>query len=422
MRRLVPALLALALLTPASCDGGEEVALEPLLIPTLDPQLAEDARLRADERLLRRENRDRGWQCGYTQALRQVIEDATSNAPARWRSKTMSAVWVLGLVVFLVGLVGVLAAAFLLPRLRRRRRARDDDDDDSGWLAFFTEGFARLSARFERVFRFDNFDREGAKARVTALQECRETERYLRAAAESLRDVEADDGEERVARASALAEHLDTWCGDVAALRQRLAEETPGVPATAPETVLESLVSGRRAALGLCADIDRRKALGPLDDPTRWALWDLVATQRPVLPTARRPQVTAPLQPWVRPVGWAGLGGMVLSLPMVAAWTAAGGFPLFLGLLLAIASIGATLTARFHLFQAGRRVLLRGLADRVAGWLTWVTVITALLVMASAMTTAESGFNLGEPPPIEAPSHLLGAPPPAPSDLPGRVR
>jgi len=144
------------------------------------------------------------------------------------------------------------------------------------------------------------------------------------------------------------------------------------------------------------------------------ALWVGLArdlTDRPETPRDRVASVHAALAPWVRVVGHAGIGAMVLALPMLAAWMAAGAFPLFFALLFGLGALGAVLVARVHLHRAGHLPLLPGFADRVVSWLTAVLALTLLVTMLSSWMSTESGLDLGDAPPVAMPDpKLLTAP------------
>lgn len=419
VRRGGLALTALFALSLGCGEGGAPVpgkngppdGAVPSFIPLLelDPGLEAEIRLKAEESALRHENTTLGWRCGYQKSWLAVLDDARDKAPLRWRAHTVSAVLVMGLVCFGLGLIGTFLLAYLLPRLRRRQRPRRDDDAN-GWLAFFRDGLRRFLATLGRVLRVDYFDRSAARTRAEAIHEARDAERMLRGAKAALAKI-PDAPPERV---RLLTDAIGAWRDDVASVRYALEGSGAFSADVSPNRSATRLAAARKAAARLYKALLRHGVLGRTPDGGRWDLWQQLVEERPTLPySAARRAKERPLERWVRPVGWIGVFGMSIALPMLAAWTAAGAFPLFFALLFALVSIGAVLTARVHLFQAGGAALLPGLADRLAGWLTALTVAVTVLVALSAMATAESGLDLGDPPPVDLPTELQQTPPPA---------
>ena len=403
------------LLALGACQGTPE-ATPPLPAIELDARLVTDARRRAEAAVLRRDNQERGFACGYDEAWESALVDARDAAPARWRDAVFGSVFTLGWIAFALGLLGVVLLALLLPRLRKGDPDDDDDDSAHGVLALLRRSLARSLSAFARLLRVELFDRAAAEARTGAIDEGREAARLLAAATASVTAL----GEPGAPHAAELASALSVWRDDVAALASRLEAHAALAPRLDPPRLLPRLVKTRRAAQQLRLELLRAELAGSRPDDAAWTTWRQLAEGRPVLPIDRvREARRGPMPPWTRPVGWAGVAGLALAVPMSAAWTAAGAFPLFFALLFALASLGATLTARVLLFRAGRLPLLPGFADRIARTLTWLALVATALVIASSMTASESGLDLGDPPPVERPAELRA--PDLPLILPAAV-
>jgi hypothetical protein len=408
--RRAPSLVAALLLTLACAACGGDTPAPSAALPALDPKIALEAQQRAAAAALRRENEERGWECGYNEAWEVALVDARDAAPLRWRSTTFGAVLTVGLVAFAVGVVGLLLLALLLPRLRPHGRgaAEDDDEPRHGLLAFLRAGMTRILDGLGRLLRVEIFDRHAADQRLSAIHDARDAERLITATISSVKAVadEADSG-----RSSELVTALEDWRADLDLLAERLEAHGPWAPRVEPAPLVGRMVKSRRAAQQLRLECARAELAGAHPDDATWATWRQLVEGRPALPVDRSKEARrGPLPSWVRPTGWAGVAALAVAVPTSAAWTAAGAFPLFFVLLFSFGGLGATFAARIWLFQHGRRALLPGLADRVARTLTWMALLTTVLVTASSMTATESGLDLGDPPPVERPAEL-GIPP-----------
>ena len=371
----------------------------------VDPTAAAEAKQRAEADALVLENQQRGWECGYGEAWERSLMVAREQTPLRWRSTTLGAVLTVGLFAFAIGLVGLLLLALLLPRLRRGSAGDEDDDRPShGVLAFFRTAATRALDGLARLLRVEIFDRHAADARVSASHEARDARRIIAAVTVSVQAVSSEGS----ARGGELVQALAEWSADLAALSEHLEGHGPWAPRLDPGPLVGRLVKTRRAAQQLRLECARAEIAGTVPDDAAWATWRQLVDGRPNLPLGRSARVRdarrGPLPTWVRPTGWAGVAALALAIPLSAAWTAAGAFPLFFVLLFCLGGLGATFAARIWLFRHGRRPLLPGLADRIARTLTWMALLTTLLVVASSMTASESGLDLGDPPPVERPA------------------
>lgn len=437
-RALVAAVvLSLALVSAGvltGCDSDPPPPREALPRLTLDPDRIAAAKRRADKAILVRENEQRGWQCGYDEAWDAAIFEARVDTPARWRASAVGSALGTSLILLLIVFAGVAVLALVLPRLKRAPAgdARPADErtgaDAAGAVRADDQGAApdpegvvgvaravghRALAALSRALRVDYLDRAAAAARAEAIVACRDIARRLEATRDSVEDLAT----ETTAGASALSDAFGSWLDEVTSVHDALVAHRRFAAALDPARVLPRLERTRRVAVELRREavLAELSATGP--DAATWTRWAERVADRPELPVIsnRKRDVSS----WVRPTGWAGLAGLALGVPMCAAWMAAGAFPLFFALLFCVGSLGALLVARIALFQAGRLPLLPGVADRVARVMTWLGALTTLFVVASSATTAESGLDLGDPPPIEKPAGLV--PPPLPLKLPPAI-
>jgi len=446
-RTLLAALsLFVALATAPACTPEPPPPAEPTAPSSLliDSETLANAHRRAATEALRRDNIERGWRCGYGEAWEAALVDARDKAPLRWRSTTFGAVLTVGLVAFAIGIVGLLLLALVLPRLRPRSVVDDDEEPKHGFVAFVKATFTRFLNGLARLLRVEVFDRHAADQRLTAIHEARDARRLLTATRASVTALAVEGS----TRAAELVEAIDDWRADLAVLTERLEAHGPWAARVEVAPLVARLVKTRRTAQQLRLECTRAEltaklepaqrepgpddaeppddedvpaedevaarktvAKGPRPDDTTWATWRQLVDGRPTLPVDRAKDARrGPLPSWVRPTGWAGIAALALAVPMSAAWTAAGAFPLFFVLLFSLGGLGATFAARIWLFQHGRRPLLPGLADRIARTLTWVALLTTLLVGASSMTATESGLDLGDPPPVELPAERVTPP------------
>lgn len=398
--------LVVALLATLGCAAcTSDTPTPPAALPAIDPKVAIEERQRAAEDALRRDNEKRGWECGYNEAWEAALVDARDAAPLRWRSTTFGAVLTVGLIAFAIGIVGLLLLALLLPRLRPHGpgAAEDDDAPRHGFVAFLRAGLTRALDGLARLLRVEVFDRHAADQRLSAIHDARDAQRLIAATVGSVKAVSAQDA----SRSSELVAALEGWSADLELLAERLEAHGPWAPRVEPGPLVGRLVKTRRAAQQLRLECARAEIAGANPDDATWATWRQLVEGRPTLPVDRSKEARrGPLPNWVRPTGWAGVAALAVAVPTSAAWTAAGAFPLFFVLLFSFGGLGATFAARIWLFQHGRRALLPGLADRIARTLTWVALLTTLLVSASSMTATESGLDLGDPPPVERPAEL----------------
>lgn len=417
---------------------GESAPPTPSAPPVIElPKPEELIRIarQAERESFMRTQVQRGYMCGWHSAWMRALDQARGVTPAQFRSDAMSSAFGWGVITLAIGFGGVFVLAWVLPRLRRRpKRPTPEPEGQGTWPDYFKGLFLRALQRLGQALRVEQFDPLLASERQRAIESCRDTERQLGVCLERLGPISA----ERPERAAAFAQAVETWRGEVMMLRRRL--EGPGsLPRElAPDRIGPRVEVTLRAARDLRLRIERLatlKLLGstpeaPLAVDTRWAGLEHELAERPETPRDRHEVLSAELPGWVRLTGYLGLAGVGLGLPMMAAWMAAGAFPLFFVLLFVMGGLGATLLARVHLHRAGRLPLLPGFADRVASWLSGVAAVALVVVIGSSWMSAQSGLDMGDPPPVALHDPSLAEAPmlwpdvslhPRPLDLPAET-
>jgi len=411
-QRFMAIALSLAVLacesTPASEPAPPVVEFK---LPTLDFEAV------ATERQTREASQaqvQRGLQCGWRGGWMSVLRDSRHDAPAAFRSKAVGSAFGWGGVLFLIGLTGTLALAWVLPRMRRRAAARAPKDaTPQSWASYFKGLVGRFLSRLGRALRVEHFDPLLANERQRMVETCRDAERQLAVAHLAVTQLGSPTdptGAPNGTQSTALGEQISAWRGEVMALRRRLEGPTHLPPELSPDRIAPRLAVVLRAARDLRIACERAVISGPAHEST-WLTLERELKERPETPRDRATSPHADLAPWVRTVGFAGLGGLTFALPMLACWMAAGAFPLFFALLFGLGALGAVLLARVHLHRAGRLPLLPGFADRVASWLTAVLALTLLATIVSSWMSADGGLDMGDAPPVAMPDpRLLEAP------------
>lgn len=414
---------------------GESAPPPPKAPPVIElPKPEELIRLarKAEQESFMRTQVQRGYMCGWHTGWMRALDEARRVTPSRFRSDAMGSAFGWGVITLAIGFGGVFVLAWVLPRLRRRpKRPTPEPEGKATWPDYFKGLFLRMLQRVGQALRVEQFDPLLASERQRAIESCRDTERQLGVSLERLGPISA----ERPERAAAFAQSVETWRSEVMLLRRRL--EGPGTlpRELAPDRIGPRIEVTLRAARDLRLRIERLatlKLLGSTQEAptvidTRWAGLEHELADRPETPRDRHEVLSAELPGWVRLTGYLGLCGVGLGLPMMAAWMAAGAFPLFFVLLFVMGGLGATLLARIHLHRAGRLPLLPGFADRVASWLTGVAALALVVVIGSSWMSAESGLDMGDPPPVALHDPALAEAPllwpdvslhPRPLDLP----
>lgn len=417
-RRLIPRSLVRARVHPwfavfvvglavlSAC--GESAPPLPKAPPVIElPKPEELIRLarQAEQESFMRTQVQRGYMCGWHTGWMRALDEARVATPSRFRSDAMGSAFGWGIITLAIGFGGVFVLAWVLPRLRRRpKRPAPEPETKGTWPDYFKGLMLRAIQRLGQALRVEQFDPLLASERQRAIESCRDSERQLGVSLERLGPISA----ERPERAAAFAQSVETWRSEVMLLRRRL--EGPGsLPRElAPDRIGPRIEVILRAARDLRLRIERLatlKLLGSTEEPpaaidTRWTGLEHELAERPETPRDRHEVLSAELPSWVRLTGYLGLGGVCLGLPMMAAWMAAGAFPLFFVLLFVMGGLGATLLARIHLHRAGRLPLLPGFADRVASWLSGVAAVALVVVIGSSWMSAESGLDMGDPPPV----------------------
>ena len=405
MSRLIAIVVALGVIGCGEKEAPPTATPTPIMnLPTAEDifRITRAAELQS----LARTQLQRGYACGWHACWMQALSVAREDGPTQFRSSAIGAALGWGVIALAIGFGGVFILAWLLPRLRRRpKKPAAESTSKTSWPAYFKDLFLRVLHRIGRALRVEQFDPLLASERQRAIENCRDAERQLGVSLERLGPLSA----ERPERAAAVAQTLETWRSETMLLRRRL--EGPGSLSRelAPDRIGPRVEVMLRAARDLRLRIERLATLKQLggmaaDTPsaidTRWSGLEHELSQRPETPRDRHEVLSAELASWVRLTGFLGLGALALGLPMMAAWVAAGAFPLFFALLFAVGGLGAVILARVHLHRAGRLPLLPGFADRVAGWLTGVAGIVLVVVIGSSWMSRESGLDMGDPPPV----------------------
>jgi len=317
----------------------------------------------------------------------------------------------IGLGTLLLGLVGLFVIATAYPHLRRSARLQAASEPATeaekpkvqDWRALakhLAQGGLRRIAKWLHLEQFDSLraDRWGE-----ALSAAFETERQLRCALRVLRRLPGHDGE----LGSQAQQELDTWRSELKRWRLTWEEEPLPPQDMHPEALVPQLTLAMRAARDLRISLTHAETRKESPD---WRSWHTDLLVRPKTPHTRGAIGTPPPQLVYR-IGWAGLVALALGLLGAAGWFAAGALPLFFAALFSLAGLGAVVTARLKLRQAGGYKLLPGFADRAARWLTTVAAVATSLMVLSSWMSAPSGLDLGDPPPIAMPDPTAMKPP-----------
>lgn len=442
MRRALLSLVAvsaLALLsacgeTPAPEAPRSTVGAPPTAADFKPPALDFEA-IAAERRAreLSQQHLQEGAQCGWHAAWMEVVKTARRETPAVFRGKAVGRAFGWGGLAFLGGFAGTLLLAWLLPRLRRRQsaRARAGAAGSETWTDYF-KGLARRSfQRIGRALRVEHFDPTLANERLKMIETARDAERQLAVTLRLLQAHAPPPATAPPASPSPAAEPaaeialVEAWRAELTALRRRLEGPAHLSPELSPDRVAPRLAVVLRAARDLRLRAERTAITHGRGEALASAVARELA-ERPETPRDRATVQGLPLAPWVRTAGLCGLGALVVALPMLAAWMAAGAFPLFFALLFALGALGALVVARVHLHRAGRLPLLPGFADRVASWLTGVLAVTLTVTLVSSWMSTEGGLDMGDPPfvampepkDLEAPRFFPDSPVPVPAPVP----
>jgi hypothetical protein len=359
----------------------------------------------------------RGFDCGWHVGWQKQVLLARRDDAAAFRTRTMAGATGLGFVTFLIGAAAIIAAATLYPRLRRARQLTDqatpttpattittaNDKAMRPWLRLLTELGRNGVRRLVRWLHLEQFDPLRADRWGEALGTAFEAERQLRCAAVSARALPGHDGD----AGKELIERVETWRSELKRFRMAWEEEPLPPGQVAPEHLLPTLSLALRCARDLRHALARAQARG---DAPEWQTWLSDVRGRPATPDLAAPS-GPPVAPWVRRVGWLGLGAVALGMFLTAGWFAAGALPLVPAAFLSLTGLAAVVVARLHLRQAGGFRLLPGFADRAARWLVGMSALTTTLMLVSAWMSAPSGLDLGDPPPIAMPDADAMKPP-----------
>lgn len=377
-----------------------------------------------------------GFQCGWHAGWMRAVRTARHEGPGGFRSAAVARAFGWGGMLFVVGVAGTLTLAWVLPRRRLKARAAPKSEGPPSapgspgttglaprippWVEYFKGLGRRLAMRAGRLLRVEQFDPLLASEHMRAIESCRDAERQLAVAQTALDKLRTPTSP------TTASAGVDAWRADLMGLRRRL--EAPGhlPPELAPDRLSPRLAMIVRAARDLRIGIERALISGAATE-SLWVMVERELAERPETPRDHVATAQAELPPWVRTLGLAGTGAIILALPMLASWLAAGAFPLFFALLFSLGGLGAIAVARVYLHRAGPLPLVPGFADRVVSWLTNLLAVVVLGIMISSWMSAESGLDLGDPPPVampepkmlEAPRLFTEAPSPPPAPTPG---
>ncbi len=391
---------------PAPAPPPESPAFAPdLLAPLGGAALGREAVMAV------RDAAQRGFDCGWKVGWQQEVTDARTQRADSFRAGAVAGASGLGVAMLLVGCLGLLAVAAFYPSRRRAAQLKDPArppepaDATPGQLAFRILGdLARRGLRRLSIWLdLKQFDPLRADRWGDALSAAFEAERQLRCALRAARRLEGHHGELGAQCIGA----IDAWRSE---LKQwRLTWEAEPLPPRDlhPEALQPQLALAARAARDLRIALAEADASGGSAD---WQGWLADLAVRPRTPSASaRPEVEPAA--WARRTGWLGLGAVGLGLLMAAGWFAAGAVPLVPTALFLLGGLGAVVAARAELRRAGRERLLPGFADRAARWLATLGGAAATVMVLSSWMSAESGLDLGDPPPIAMPDAAAMAPP-----------
>lgn len=385
----------------------------PDLVPDLLSPLG-GAALSREAVMAVRDAAQRGFDCGWKVGWQQEVKDARTQRASSFRAGAVAGASGLGVAMLLIGCLGLLGVAAFYPALQRAAQLRDPARPTETGEASETTPASRIARalgelargalrRLSKWLHLEQFDPMRADRWGEALASAFEAERQLRCALRAARRLPGHDSEIAEQCISA----VDAWRSE---LKQwRLTWESEPLPPRDlhPEALAPQLALATRAARDLrigIAEADARR--GKAD----WRGWLADLAVRPKTPSAAAPTETAP-PPWARRAGWAGLGAVGLGLLMAAGWFAAGAVPLVPTAFFLLGGLGAVTAARSELRRAGRERLLPGFADRAARWLATLGGVAATIMVLSSWMSAESGLDLGDPPPIAMPDAAAMAPP-----------
>lgn len=413
---LLPAFVLCALLTSvgiAGCDDSEEGRS----IVDLGRETATASQGAALARVEQLDKRRKafvdGWRDGYAKTWRGTVERERTERPAAFRGSAArrAALWTLLLLV--LGLLARLALASSPQRwtVVVRREADEDDakrrgPEDRRKLPTIAAVAARGALRgLRKVLRLAAGPEEDVvDGWVGCYREARDAQRHLTAAGQALPEDDAT-------RAA-----LEPWLHEVVTVCERLEPRAAG--GLASDSLYDALVANRKLAEELRVDILREVTTDAPIPEARQEAWTKQLAARPSIPDPAAAGV-AKLPTWVRPLGWAGAGGCVLALFAMALWAAAGALPAVIAVMVAAGAVGVSTASRLQLSRADGPPLWPGAADQLAKRLVVATAVAGFLVLLSAMTSPESGLNLGQPPYLEPVSSEFQAPAPPEALLPG---
>ncbi len=371
--------------TKASKPGAG--AREPSSLVSPGDEAAREAERARMERLRKqREALESGWKVGFTRQWRAAVEEARDKGPSAFRKEVLGAWWMFGLTALALGF-GLRALASSAALQARDRRG----------LEATMGAFARPLLRV-----LVGPTRETGEAWPRALRASRDAERHLRLAGEAAQTLGKGDP-----RGGRLGERLSAWRDELATLRRGLEERGPHVPWVRDAANLAALEQAAAAAATVKVGMVRAVASEAAATQDEWLEWERQLNVRPKTPTLRASATTtAEATDWVRPTGWIGVGLTGASVLLVAGWVAAGAVPTAVAAVAAVLGLMAVSVARTHLRVHDSPPLLPGAADALLMRLVGVVGISVGVLLASATTDAQSGLNLGAPPPLTIPEKI----------------
>jgi hypothetical protein len=331
-----------------------------------------------------------GFSCGWAESWQAVVEEARRDGPLDFRRAVMARVGLVALPALGLGVGLVLMLAWRRPR-RTPNPSPAPAPPPLGlwrWLRVLSDvvraGLGRLSRSLE-LWRL------GAKARAEldeAIDDAREADRQLRAALEALRELPSGE-----ARVTDLASRLDAFRAELLAWAASLPLDP--LPETAPLAAELAARLARDVRVALLRAVVR----GVAPD---WRALQAELDARLPLP-GPAPLTPLPRARWVPRAALASLVLMGLGAVLLAAWFAAGAAPLLFAGLFALSGLGLMSAARLAARHAAGGPLFSPPVEQPARWLTRLTAAATALALASSAMDAESGLDLGDPPPVALP-------------------
>lgn len=436
-RALTAALAAVVALTLVGCDSGPEAPAANH--PVLD---AADKAIRTGRQAKQREVDDlakrqlafrKGWETTWAHAYVTTMQEARDEGPSRFRGDVLGEWFGLILLGLLLGILMRVLLSVRLPRLEEKK--------DPGLIRRGAAASLRgLRSLKKGLVIAAGPSADDADEWMLAVQTARDVERHLSVAARAALDLEREpapeadaeddpegehaEGEsdpkavakaddDQPSHAQHLAKAIEAWRAEIAAVRRHLEDEGSGTSHRRAHAFFGKLDKARKEAQTLAVELTRAVAREETLSINDWTDWHAQVKARTAAPSLKKDEGKQ-VPGWIRTAGWAGAGGLVASVLLLAAWAAAGAMPFFLAFLVTSASLFLTVGARVALGSRSDHSLLPGLADRLIVRLAVFVGVVLFVALLSNMNSAQSGLDLGDPPLVDVPKSLDTVAVPAP--------